>query len=406
MIPYIHQYQKEMGVCSMSNFDSVLQRRQTRSLKWDMMEKVYNLEDASDILPMWVADMDFMAPQPVLDAIQEQLKHGILGYSYVCEGCKKAIISWFETRHHWTIDSSTILFHLGVIPIIATVIETFTKENDQIGMMTPVYPPFFNLPTNQHRRITQVTLIEQEGIYSIDFEQLGRTFKDGVKLFILCNPHNPGGIVWTGDDLQRIVDLAIQYDVLILSDEIHADLIMKGHQYTPLLTLPNASDAKIITAIAPTKTFNLAGIQAAMMVVPNDELRARLELNATAHGHTNLNVFASVAVQAAYTYGVAWLDELLQYIERNMDYCIDELNVIPGIHVRKPEGTYLMWIDYRATKLTEEEMMNRLLHKGKVALEPGTKYGEAGRGFLRINIACPFEMLQDGIERFKKALQQ
>ncbi len=405
MIPYNRQYQKEMSVCSMSNFDLVLQRRKTRSLKWDMMEIIYNIEDASDILPMWVADMDFKAPQQVLDAIGECLEQGILGYSYVCEGCKNSIVSWFETRHNWQIDASSILFHHGVIPIIATVIEAFTKEDDQIGMMTPVYPPFFNLPTNQLRQITQVTLIEQEGIYAIDFEQLERTFKDGVKLFILCNPHNPGGIVWKKDDLQRIVDLAIQYDVMILSDEIHGDLVMKGHHYTPLLTLPNVRDAKVISAIAPTKTFNLAGIQAAMMVVPNDELRATLEQNAMAHGHTDLNVFASAAVQAAYTYGADWLDELLQYLEKNMNYCIQELNAILGIHVRKPDGTYLMWIDYRGTGLTEEEMMHRLLHVGKVALDPGTKYGEAGRGFLRINVACPFEILQDGIERFKKVLQ-
>ncbi len=389
----------------MSNFDLVLQRRDTRSLKWDMMEKIYNIEDASDILPMWVADMDFKAPQQVLDAIQERLDQGILGYSYVCEGCKKSIVSWFETRHKWKIDLSTILFHHGVIPIIATVIETFTKEGDQIGMMTPVYPPFFNLPTSQNRQITQVTLMEQDGKYSIDFKMLEQTFKDGVKLFILCNPHNPGGIIWSNNDLQHIVNLAIQYDVLILSDEIHADLLMKGHHYTPLLTIPNASAAKIITAIAPTKTFNLAGIQAAMMVVPNDDLRATLEQNAIAHGQTELNIFASAAVKAAYTYGGAWLDELLQYIEKNMDYCIKELNVIPGIHVQKPEGTYLMWIDYRGTDLTEDEMMHRLLHLGKLALEPGTKYGEAGRGFLRINVACPFDTVQDGIKRFKKALQ-
>ncbi len=370
-----------------------------------MMEKIYSLEDASQVLPMWVADMDFKAPQPVLDAIQDRLEQGILGYSYVCEGCKKSIISWFEKRHKWQIDSSTILFHHGVIPIIATVIETFTKPGDQIGMMTPVYPPFFNLPASQNRQITQVTLREQKGKYSIDFEMLEQTFKEGVKLFILCNPHNPGGIVWTNDDLQSMVDLAIQYDVMILSDEIHADLTTKNHPFTPLLSLPNASDAKIITAIAPTKTFNLAGIQAAMMVVPNEDLRAKLEQNAVAHGHTELNVFASAAVQAAYTYGAAWLDELLEYIENNMDYCSNELNAIHGIHVRKPEGTYLMWIDYRGTGLTEEEIMHQLLHIGKVALEPGTKYGEAGRGFLRMNVACPFETLQDGIKRIKKALQ-
>ena len=387
----------------MTNFDLVIERRKTRSVKWDMMEKVYNIDDASDILPMWVADMDFKAPQEVLNAIQEHTAHGIFGYSYVCEGCKNAIVSWFETRHNWNIDRSTILFHHGVIPIIASVIETFTTKDDVIGMMTPVYPPFFNLPNHQQRRIEQVTLCEEDGFYSIDFNKLEQHFKQ-IKLFILCNPHNPGGIVWSKDDLQQIVNLAIQHDVIILSDEIHADLVF-NRLHTPLLTLDNATDAKIIAAIAPTKTFNLAGIQAAMMVVPNDDLRAKLEKNALAHGQSELNSIAAAAVQAAYTYGAAWLDELLAYISKNMDYCLEQLNTLPGIKVKKPAGTYLMWIDYRETHFSEEEIMKRLLHIGKVALEPGTKYGEGGRGFLRLNVACPFEIIQDGIKRIQKALR-
>lgn len=388
----------------MSQFDMIVERKKTRSVKWGMMEKVYGIEDATDILPMWVADMDFQAPKPVLNALQTRLEHGVFGYSYVCEGCKKAIVAWFSERHKWEIDPETILFHHGVIPIIASVIETFTKSEDQIGMMTPVYPPFFNLPAQQERKIVKTPLIENNGSYVIDFEALEKDFQN-ISLFILCNPHNPAGVVWKKEDLERIIELAVQYNVLILSDEIHADLVFEGSTHTPLLTIPNAKNAKVISAIAPTKTFNLAGIHAAMMVVPNDELREQLMKHAAAHGHGELNAFAASAIQAAYSEGGPWLDELLQYINHNMNFVKKELNALEGIKVTKPAGTYLMWIDYRDTGLSEKEMMDRLLKVGKLALEPGTKYGEEGRGFLRMNVGCPFEYVKDGVARFKKALR-
>lgn len=388
----------------MSIFDKVISRKNTRSVKWGKMETIFNVEDATDILPMWVADMDFQAPQVVLDALKERLEHGIFGYSYVCEGCKKAIVQWFETRHNWPINPNTILFHHGVIPIIASTLETFTSKEDKIGMLSPVYPPFFNIPKSQEREIIHLVMDENDGQYSIDFEKLEDLFKQ-IKLFILCNPHNPAGIVWSKEELEKIVDLAIQYDVYLLSDEIHADLIFGDKKHIPVCTLENAKNAKVIAAIAPTKTFNLAGIQAAMMVVENDELRKQLEAHSQAHGQTDLNAFAAASVKAAYLEGASWLDELIAYISKNMDYVIKELNELRGIKVRKPDGTYLLWIDYRETGFTEKEMMDRLLNIGKVALEPGTKYGTAGRGFLRMNVACPFELVKDGVERFKRAMQ-
>lgn len=389
----------------MSIFNLVVERRKTRSFKWDMMEQIYSIDDASDILPMWVADMDFTAPKEVIEAIEKRLQQQVLGYSFVDEGCKKAIASWHETRQGWTIETETILFHQGVVPAIATIIETFTEVGDKVAMMSPVYPPFFNVPTNQKREVLFAELDEHDGIYTINFERIEQTFKDGAKILILCNPHNPAGIVWSRSDLEKIVTLAINYNVILLSDEIHADLVLEGNKHIPLFNVQNADKAKIIATIAPTKTFNLAGIQAAMMVVPSPELRAQLEQNLLAHGQMGLNVFASVAVQAAYTFGADWLDELLHYLSMNMDYVVQELTALEGIKVRKPGGTYLMWIDYRETGLSEEEMMQRLLHKGKLALEPGTKYGESGRGFLRMNVACSFETVKDGVERFKKALQ-
>lgn len=389
----------------MSVFDKVYGRRSTRSLKWDLMNTVYNIPDSSEILPMWVADMDFAAPQQITDALHKRLEHPVFGYSYVCDDCKDAIVSWFERRHQWTIDPAAILFNQGVVPAIASIVETFTEPGDKIAVSTPVYPPFFNIPNHQQRSIVSCDLVEDGGTYRYDFYQLEEAFKQGVKMYILCNPHNPGGTVWAQEDLERLVELAIQYDVIIISDEIHADLVLDGNKHIPLLIVKRAEEAKILACIAPTKTFNIAGIQAAMTVVPDPHLRAQLEQHALAHGHFELNTFAPAAIHAAYTFGDAWLDELLDYLSKNMDYVIGELNTIPGIQVTKPQATYLLWIDTRATGLEENEVMNRLLTVGKLALEPGTKYGEAGRGFLRMNVAAPFETIKDGVQRFKKAFE-
>lgn len=387
----------------MSIFEETHARRNTRSVKWDKMNEVYSLSNASDILPMWVADMDFAAPQPVIDALYKRLEHPVFGYSYVCDDCKEAIVSWFKKRHQWTIDPATILFNQGVVPAIASIVEAFTAPGDKIAVSTPVYPPFFKVPQHQQREIVSCDLIEDNGTYHYDFRQLEEMFKQGVKMYILCNPHNPGGIVWPQEDLERLVELAIQYDVFIISDEIHADLLLDENKHIPLLTVKRADEANIITCIAPTKTFNIAGIQAAMMVVPNEQFRQKLEQYAFAHGQSGLNTFAAAAVQSAYTHGEQWLDELLSYLSKNMDYIIEELTAIPGIQIAKPQATYLLWIDYRATGLEEKEVMDRLLTVGKLALEPGTKYGEAGRGFLRMNAAASFETIKDGVQRFKKA---
>lgn len=387
----------------MSFFNEIYERRNSNSIKWDLMNDIYQLEDTSSILPMWVADMDFPAPHAVVKALTERIQLPIFGYTFPNMDVKEAIVGWYETRHNWKIDPNTILFHQGVVPALATIIETFTKMGDKIGMSTPVYPPFFNVPAAQKREIVTCDLTEVNGSYEFDFNTLEELFKSGIKLYILCNPHNPAGIVWSREDLENLVELCIQYDVYLLADEIHADILITK-TYTPTLTVNRASEAKIISCIAPTKTFNIAGIHAAMIVAENKDLFTALEQNAQAHGMLSLNIFACTAVKAVYTEGAEWLDDLLVYLKKNMDYVARELNALDGIKVSIPDATYLMWIDYRETGLTEQDIMERLLTKGQVALDPGTKYSEAGRGFLRINVACPFDMLKDGVERFKRAL--
>jgi len=390
------------------NFDELFDRKNTNSLKWDQfkdrLKMQYNLEDASDILPMWVADMDFSIPKVVSDAIKERLDHPIFGYSYVSDECKNAIVSWYNRRHDWHIEPNTLMFHQGVVPALATIFETFTAPGDKICISTPVYPPFFNIPKAQKLEVVECNLELSDDSMKFDFSALEEQFKSGVKVYVLCSPHNPGGVVWTREDLEQLVQLCIKYDVLLVSDEIHADIVFDGFKHIPTLTVKDADKAKIITCIAPTKTFNIAGIHAAIMVVPDNELRAKLNADKQAHGRDDLNVLAAAGVQAAYEKGDDWVDAMIAYVSNNMDVVVQELNQLEGIKVSKPQSTYLIWIDYRETGLSESEMMHRLLEKGRLAIEPGTKYSEAGRGFLRMNVACPLETLKDGIERFKKAL--
>ncbi|MFP3358715.1 MalY/PatB family protein [Planococcus sp. SIMBA_143] len=389
----------------MNLFEQTHDRRDSRSVKWGRMESVYGIQDASGILPMWVADMDFPAAPPVTDALRERLEHPIFGYSYICEECKTAAANWLKKRHGLTVETDWMLFHQGVIPAMASIIDVFTDIGDHVLVTPPVYPPFFSIPKNLGRGVLYSELTEQDGEYTIDWVDFEAKLEK-AQLFILCNPHNPGGKLWTPTELENIVQLCTRHDVLILSDEIHSDLIHAGETHTPLLSVAGSERNRIFTCIAPTKTFNLAGIQAAMIVSPDSDKRSRLEQHMQAHGTGSLNAFAPVAWKAAYEQGEPWLNELLEVLAHHIDYALERLErELPGLKIRRPQSTYLLWIDYRALGFTEDEVMKRLLEKGKVALEPGSKYGEAGRGFLRMNIACPTQTLEDGVSRVIRALR-
>lgn len=392
----------------MHHFDSVIDRVHTNSLKWDKISAVYHLKDTSDILPMWVADMDFAAPPVMVNAIKKRLEHPVFGYSFESEACTNAFTSWVKKRHGLQIEPKWVLYHQGVVPAIASIIETFTTENDTVLVTPPVYPPFFKIPQQLKRTVKECPLIEKDGIYAFDFKQFDQvTADDHVKIFTLCHPHNPGGIEWSEEDLQEIIRICVKNNVLIISDEIHADIMLDHHKHLPLAKVAGDLKNNIITCMAPTKTFNIAGIQAAMMIVPDSEKRLRLKKDAHMHGRMGLTIFATTAVEAVYSEeGEKWLDELLPYISENIDLVINRLTAaIPGIKIRKPQATYLLWIDYRETGLQEEDIMHRLLSIGKLALEPGSKFGEMGRGFLRMNVGCSKATVEDGISRFIKALK-
>ncbi|MFJ8067084.1 MalY/PatB family protein [Psychrobacillus sp. NPDC096426] len=388
----------------MSNFSTIYNRRNTFSVKWDMLDEIYSLEDASDVLSMWIADMDFAIAPVIKDAIHKRMDHPIFGYAITPDEAKTALTNWVLNKHQLTINNEWILFRQGVIPAMAEAIEVFTEIGDKVLIHTPVYPPFTSIPQNLEREVITCRLTEKDNAYEVDWEVFEACLQQGVKVFILCNPHNPGGKVWSKEDLQQMAALCKRYNVLILSDEIHSDLTYKPYKHTPLL---NAAEdvSNIITFFAPTKTFNIAGIQAAASIVPDEEKRKTLEHFAMTRGTMGLNIFALTALQAAYEEGGSWLEELMEVLSSNMDYAVEHLSKIDGITVVKPEGTYLLWINYRGTGLSEQDIMERLLTKSKLALEPGTKYGEAGDGFLRMNCACPFETIQEGVSRFARALE-
>ncbi|WP_102694227.1 MalY/PatB family protein [Rummeliibacillus pycnus] len=390
----------------MNHLDHIENRIQTNSIKWDKISPVFHLEDTSDILPMWIADMDFAAPKVLIEALEKRLNHPIFGYSYESDTSTNAFTSWVERRHGLSIQPNWVLYHQGVVPAIASIIETFTTENDAVIITPPVYSPFFHVPKRLNRTVKECPLIEKDGIYTFDFEKFDHiSSADHVKLFIFCHPHNPGGIEWPEEVLLEIIRICNKNDVLILSDEIHADLMLDGNKHTPIQKIAGPLQNQVITCMAPTKTFNIAGIQVAMMIVPDDQKRRKLKKNANMHAQMGLNIFATTAVEAVYSAeGEFWLEELLPYLSANMDLVIEKItNAIPEIKIHKSQATYLLWIDYRDTGLKENEVMERLLKVGRLALEPGTKFGEQGNGFLRMNVACPREMVLDGINRFIKA---
>ncbi|MGE8207539.1 MalY/PatB family protein [Heyndrickxia sp. NPDC080065] len=386
----------------MTLFDQVIERKGTSSVKWDYMKFVYG-ED--ELLPMWVADMDFRPPEAVIQALQERLNHGIFGYTVIPDSTGEAIQNWLKSRHGWNIDRSWLLYNHGVVPSLGLAILAFTDPGDNILLQSPVYTPFFTMTENNNRNVINCPLQLVNNRFEIDFIQLEEALQNNIKLFFLCNPHNPGGRVWKREELIKIAELCKKYNVLIISDEIHGDLVGAPQKHIPIASLDESYRDFVVTCIAPTKTFNLAGIQASSLIVPNPDLREKLVKIQEQQGFHTLNAFGIVGMEAAYRYGEEWLDTLLPYIKDNIQLVKETINQeVPAIKVMEPEGGYLIWLDCRDTGYSDVELKNRLLKIGRLALEPGTKYGLGGEGFLRMNVGCPRETIQEGVIRLIKAL--
>ena len=385
------------------NFHEKLDRYNTASVKWEMTKEVFG---EKEILPMWVADMDFQPPKEVTDALKNRVEHGIYGYTFTPPSATEAVQSWLKKRHDWEVDSSSVIYSPGVVPSIGIAVNALTEPGDKVLMQSPVYPPFFNMVKNNDRVVVNSPLLLKEDRFEIDFADFEEKLKEGIKLFILCNPHNPGGRVWTEEELRKMADLCIKYDCLILSDEIHSDLIYSPNVHVPMVKLDQKYEDYIVTCIAPSKTFNIAGLQASAVIIPNEKLRVAFQKVQGRQGFHALNTFGVIGLEAAYRHGEEWLEQLLVYLSENVELSIKFIEEhIPNLSVMRPDGTYLLWIDCRKLGLSDAEIKEALLKKGRLGLEPGPKYGQGGEGFVRMNIACARDVLMDGLERLKKAFE-
>ncbi|MDX8365895.1 MalY/PatB family protein [Cytobacillus sp. IB215665] len=382
-------------------FDQVIDRKHSNSVKWDGTKRVFGVED---VLPMWVADMDFKAPPQVLKAIQTRVEHGIFGYSEPPLSTKKAIQKWMNNRHHWNIRDSWITYSSGIVPALATAIEAYTKPGDKVMMQTPVYPPFFDLVIKNDRIPVYHSFDLDDGKFEINFDKLEQLIDKQTKLFFLCNPHNPGGKVWTKGELTKLGEICSLHNITIISDEIHSDIILAG-THIPIASIDDKFAQQTITCIAPSKTFNLAGLQTAAIITPNTKLRLAFQKVQQRQGFYTVNALGMVAMEAAYQYGEVWLKSLIAYLQENIMIVDRYLKQhLPSLKMIKPDASYLIWIDCRSLHMTDEQLKRELLDEGKLALEPGSKFGIAGNGFVRMNIGCPKQTLYDGLDRLKKAL--
>lgn len=386
-----------------SLFEDFPNRKNTRSAKWDMVEKLYG---ADDVHPMWVADMDLTIAEAMKQALKNRVDHGIFGYTVTDDEINKHVQQWILTQHQWEIEKDWIVYSPGVIPTLHMAILTETNPGDKIVIQTPVYPPFFELIKTHDRELVQNPLIYQDNYYTIDFDDLENSFKQGVSAFILCNPHNPVGRVWTKEELEQLAKLCLQYDVTILSDEIHADLIYPGHKHIPISSLSEEVNQQTITCLSPTKTFNIAGLQVSYAIIPNEKRRKAMNKAFRKYGMNHINTLGITAIEAAYTEGKEWLDQLMQLLERNRDLVVDAFAARDEITAIQPEGTYLIWLDCTNMKLEQAELKKFMQEKAKVGLNDGVSFGEEGHGFMRINIASPTNYVQEGINKIIAALNQ
>lgn len=386
----------------MDIFNQVVDRHMTKSFKWDAVNEIFKMDD---VLPMWVADMDFKAPEVVNEAIKERANHGIYGYTIIDQTVIDSVKNWVYNRYQWSIKSSWLSFSPGVITSLRTAIEVFTKQNDKILIQTPVYPPFFQIIEGLGREIIKNPLELNGDYYKINLLDFEEKLKSGVKAFILCSPHNPVGRVWTKEELNEMARLCLKYDVLILSDEIHADLVYGRKIHTPIATLSDTIAEQTITFMSPTKTFNIAGLQVSYVITPNKQYKLLLQQALEQKGHSMLNTIGVIALEAAYNYGNDWLDELIDVLSDHKDYVKNRLESETSLKVIRSEGTYLLWIDCSSLQMNSNELQTFMVKKAKVGLNPGIAYGEEGANFMRINIACPRQTLEEGVERIIKAVQ-
>ncbi len=385
------------------NFDEVINRKGSHSIKWDHLEDRFG---NADLLPLWVADMDFKCAPAVLSAMQDVVSHGILGYVLPKADYFSAVTGWMKRRFNWEVESEWIRFTPGIVPAIAIAVNAFTEPSDGVIVQQPVYHPFMGVTEDAGRKVVNNRLIEKNGKYFIDFEDLEEKAMDpNTKIMIFCSPHNPIGRVWTEAELTRVVDICSRNDVILISDEIHQDLVYEGHVHIPAARLADPS-SKIMTCTAPSKTFNIAGVFASNIIISNEDLRARYTV-ALEKMHLMPSPFAISGVMAAYNEGEAWLEELMHYLSDNVDFVQSYLKVnLPKVRFTKPEATFLLWLDFRAYGFGSAKLEKIVTQEAQLALNNGWMFGEEGAEHMRLNIGCPRDVLKEALDRLTDAVNK
>lgn len=384
-----------------TNFDEVINRKNTDSLKYDFAVRRGKPED---VLPLWVADMDFKTSSLVLDEIQKRAAHGIFGYTETGDRYFEAVSGWLKKHHNLEIKQNWLVKTPGIVFALAMAVKAYTNEKDAVLIQQPVYYPFTEVITDNNRVVISNDLVlGEDGKYHIDFEDFEQKIVENhIKLFLLCSPHNPVGRVWTREELEKMAAICIRHHVLIVSDEIHEDFTFEGFTHTPLLNVGEQLAEITITCTSPAKTFNIAGLQISNIIIPNAVLRRAFRKQIAAAGYSQLNTMGIVACEAAYRYGEEWYEALQKYLQDNLSFVRDYVEKeLPQIRLIEPEGTYLVWMDFRGLGLCEKDLEDRIVHRAKLWLDGGGIFGEVGKGFQRINIATSRSVLQEALERIK-----
>lgn len=384
------------------NFDEPVSREGTNCVKYDLREEIFG---AGNVIPMWVADMDFRTPDFVIEAMKERLNHEICGYTFRSPEYFSSIVNWLSRRHGWNIEKEWICFNPGIVPALNFCTLAFTEPGDEIIVQPPVYFPFFSAVQAHNRKLVYSQLKETDGYWEMDLDSLLSSITDRTKMIIISNPHNPVGRAWTREELSALAGICVKNNILVVSDEIHSDLVLPGFKHTPFASLSDESASITITLIAPSKTFNLAGLSTSSVIISNPGLRKSFT-RVTENLHiTNGNIFGNIASTAAYTHGHEWLDALMDYLSGNIDlvieYCRD---MIPEIRPVKPDATYMIWLDCRMLGLSGKELQEFIVTRAGVGMNEGSAFGPGGEGFMRMNVATTRQNLRKALGQIESAV--
>jgi cystathionine beta-lyase len=386
----------------MWNFDEPAGREGTDCIKYDRREETFGVKD---VIPMWVADMDFNTPDFIVESLQKRLEHPIYGYSFRSTEYFQSMIRWIKSRHNWSVEKEWISFCPGIVPALNFCTLAFTQTGDNIIVQPPVYFPFFSAAESHGRNLIYNRLTESEGTWSMDFDSLARGIDSKTKMIIISNPHNPVGRVWTPEELNRLADICLKHNIVIISDEIHCDLILPGFTHTPMASLSEEIAENTVTLIAPSKTFNIAGLSTSSVIIQNPVLRKSFNRIVENLHIGNGNIFGNMASIAAYSHGHEWLDSLLDYIDNNVEFVKNYCSkMIPEIVPVQPEATYMIWLDCRKLGMSGKDLQNFFVTKAGVGMNEGSTFGPGGEGFMRMNLGATHQTVMRAMEQIEKAI--